>query len=545
VTGRHALRLPSLEATWHRPRRVPAPREIELKLEVDPSQLARIKRRLSQLSVREPVTHTLVSVYFDTPRWTLRKHRLSLRVRRIGRQFVQTVKSADGRAAGLYDRAEWEHRIHGSQPELSWTTDTALGPLLHGKLARSLRPLFETRVRRTEYWLARPGAVISAALDHGTVRAGSRHCTVCEIELELSQGRAAALFSLAEALGKVAPMDLSVKTKADRGYGLLQGNANPAPKPPRSVRVLPTATAGAAFQAIARGCLLDLIANEKSVVAGDAQALHRMRIALRRLRAAIGVFSEMLRDRQLARIESELRWIGAQLGPARDLDVFIAEMVSPLRAQHHNDRRTSRICRHFEHRRAVAYRRVAASLQSPRLRHLKLDLTRWIEAGPWLTSRTGAASRRRDEPVSELAVEELTRLRKKLRRKGKRLAKLSRQDRHRVRIRAKKLRCAVEFFAALFPGKKRAVRCRQTLSALADLKDALGALNDLARRETFWAHETPTTALSGGPSTRNGAAPKAFTTRVSFAAQKARVVHLLRQAERAFKRFRAIKPFWE
>jgi triphosphatase len=522
-----------------------APREIELKLEVDPGEVAGIKRRLRHLSVTEPATRTLVSVYFDTARWTLREHRLSLRVRRVGRQYVQTVKSADGPAAGLYDRWEWEHPTDGPQPELSWTTETALDPLLHGNLGRSLRPLFETRVRRTEFRLARRGAVIAAALDHGTVRAGSRHCTVCELELELSRGRPQALFSVAEVLGKVAPMHLSVKTKADRGYGLLQRKGNPAPKPSQSVQVAPTATAGGAFQTIARGCLRELIANEKAVLARDGEALHRMRIALRRLRAATGVFSEVLADRQLARIDSELRWIGRQLGPARDLDVFIAEVVGPLRERHPNDRKTSRICRNFEHNRAVAYRRLAASLQSARLRRLELDLTHWIEAGPWVTRQAGAASRRRDRPVRKLAVEALARRRKKLRKTGERLTKLSRKDRHRLRIRAKKLRYIIEFFAALFPGKKRAARCRETLSALADLQDSLGGLNDLARREALCAHEGQMTAPGAGPVSRTGAVPRTFTARVSLTAQTARVAQLLRQAESAFKRFRAAKPFWE
>ena len=73
------------------------PREIELKLEVDPKDVARLKRRLSQLSVTKPLARTLVSAYFDTARWVLREHRLSLRVRRIGHQYVQTVKSAAAR----------------------------------------------------------------------------------------------------------------------------------------------------------------------------------------------------------------------------------------------------------------------------------------------------------------------------------------------------------------------------------------------------------------------------------------------------------------
>ena len=522
----------------------PTPREIELKLEVDPRDVARLKRQLSRLCVTEPVVRTLVSVYFDTARWTLREHRLSLRVRRVGRQYVQTVKSAAGAAAGFYDRAEWEHPTHGPKPELSWTVETALGPLLHGKLARSLRPLFETRVRRTEYRLARSGAVIAASLDHGTVRSGSRHCVVCELELELSRGAPSALFRVAKALADVAPMHLSVKTKADRGYQLLQGKGSPAPTP-ESVQAPPTATAGGAFQSIARGCLRALIANEKAVLSRDAEALHRMRIALRRLRAAISVFSGIVGDRESARIRSELRWIGVELGSARDLDVFMAEVVRPLREKHGHDRKMSRFCRNFEHRRALAYGQVAASLQSERFRHLELELTRWIEAGPWVTNRTGSAPRRRDRPVAQHAAEALARRRKKLRRTGRRLAKLSRRDRHRLRIRAKKLRYAVEFFSGLFPGRNRAKRCRETLSALQGLQDSLGALNDLARREILCSHGIQGTGPGGHPLTGAGAAPKAFVARVSFAAQTARVAQLLQEAESTFKRFCGVKPFWE
>jgi triphosphatase len=371
----------------------PAPREIELKLEVDPRDVARIKRRLSELSDTEPVARTLVSVYFDTPRWTLREHRLALRVRRVDRQYVQTVKSADERTAGLYDRAEWEHPTQGPEPELSWTAETALAPLLNARLAASLGPVFETRVRRTEYRLARPAAVIAADLDHGTVRAGFRHSRLCELELELLRGAPSALFSVAKALEDVAPMHLSVKTKADRGYELLQGKGSPAPTPPQSPRLSPTATAGGAFQTIARGCLRQMIANEKAVLARDSAALHRMRIALRRLRAAISVFSAVIGDGKLARIKSELRSIGRQLGAARDLDVFITEVVGPLRERHRQDRKMRRICGNFEHRRAAAYRRLATSLQSARFRHLELELAHGIEAGPWVTRQTGSAAR--------------------------------------------------------------------------------------------------------------------------------------------------------
>jgi triphosphatase len=519
------------------------PREIELKLEVDPTDIARIKYQLSRLSLSKPVARTLVSVYFDTVRWSLRKHGLSLRVRRVGRQYVQTVKCAGGPATGLYDRAEWEHPTRGSQPELSWTAETPLGPLLHGKLGESLRPLFETRIRRTEYRLERSGAMISAVVDHGAVHAGRRRSGIYELELALLKGSAGALFSMAKALGHVVPMHLSIKTKAERGYELLQKTGSAA-QAPQSVQASPTATAGEAFQTIARGCLRQLIASEKAVLASDREALHRMRIALRRLQASLSVFAGVVGDREAARIKTEIRWIGKELGPARDVDVFIADVVDPLRRRYRHDRGVTNICRNFNRHRAFVYGQVAASLRSERFRHLELELARWIEAGRWVKSRRGSASLRRDRPVTPLAAEALTRRRKKLRKTGRRLAELNHRDRHRLRIRGKKLRYTMQFFSGLFPGKKRARRCRDTLSTLKDLQDSLGALHDLARREVLSSHSTQATRPEGRPLTGSAAIPKAFVARVSFAAQKTHVTELMHEAESAFRRFCAIKPFW-
>lgn len=519
------------------------PREIELKLEVDAREVARIRRHLSRLSDAKPLVDTLVSVYFDTARWRLREHHLSLRVRRMGREYIQTVKGDGGPATGLYDRAEWEHVVRGPQPDLSWITQTPLAPLLHGKPAAALRAIFETRIRRTTYRLTRSGATIAATLDQGTVRAGSRRCRLCEVELELLGGAPAALFSVARALGDVAVVHLCIKTKADRGYELLQSKLTASA--PERIRPSPTATAGEAFQTIARGCLRQVIASEEALLACDAEALHRMRTVLRRLRTAISVFSGVLDNREAERIMAVLRWMGRELGPARDVDVFIADVVRPLRKRHAQERGMNRICRDFERRRGLLYEQIAKSLNSVRFRHLELDLARWIEAGQWVRSQGGRASRRRDRPVRLLAAEALARRRKKLIKACRRVTKLNRRGRHRLRIRAKKLRYIIEFFSDLFPGKKRARHCRIILSTLEHLQDSLGALNDLAGREALAFERAQVTELKRSWVVGPGAAPRTFVARVDFAAQSTRVSHLLHEAQSAFEKFCSVRPFWE
>ena len=118
-----------------------APREIELKLEFDPADARRIKRHLQLDSGKtRHASEKLVSVYFDTPDRELNGAGLSLRVRRIGKLYVKTIKPAAGRTAGLFDRGEWEHHVPGPGPNFARAKGTALEPLIRGDGRREIDP---------------------------------------------------------------------------------------------------------------------------------------------------------------------------------------------------------------------------------------------------------------------------------------------------------------------------------------------------------------------------------------------------------------------
>ena len=201
------------------------PREIELKIEVPEEDLVRLTRtpllRKTRAERRRPAS--LVSVYYDTATQKLRKNGLTLRVRRIGRRHVQTVKRVSGGSSALMDRCEWEHHIAGREPNLAMAWDTGLKSILNEKLQDRLRPLFETRVRRQVYSIRGAGSEIELSIDKGTVVAGRQSSPICEVELELKRGDAAELFKVARMLAEQVPVKLAVTSKSERGYTLITG----------------------------------------------------------------------------------------------------------------------------------------------------------------------------------------------------------------------------------------------------------------------------------------------------------------------------------
>lgn len=91
-------------------------------------------------------------------------------------------------------------------------------------------------------------------------------------------------------------------------------------------RLNPVMACDTAFRVVAPRCLADLTANHVTTCRDDPEALHQMRVALTRLRTAISFFSPMVADSQRKQISAELKWLRAELGAVRYLDVAIGRL---------------------------------------------------------------------------------------------------------------------------------------------------------------------------------------------------------------------------
>lgn len=435
--------------------------EFELKLEIEPASVDALLAA-GPLRVAEAIDRDQESVYFDTPAQALHEAGFSLRVRTIGGTYIQTTK-AESSAAGLFVRPEWECAIDGVAPVLD---DTPLRGLIADAELDRLEAVFHLKVVRKTLLVEWEDSTIEVVLDRGEIVAGDRSDAVHEIELELKRGDPAALFALAREIDRLAPVRLGVLTKSERGYRL-GGAAPDKPVKTGPLDLTHGATTAAGFQAVVGACVRQFRLNEAILTGtGNAGALHQARVALRRLRSALSTFKRVVQDDRYDHLRAELRWIAALLGQARNLDVLLERVPGKTAA------RPLRLAQ------TKAYAAVHAALTSPRLRALMLDLSEWTAIGPWVSDP--ATVEAREQPIEAFAAIALEKHRRRLKRRGRKLDKVSDEKRHAARIEAKKLRYATEFFASLFPGKKPTRRYRAFHDKLEVLQTHLGDLNDLA-----------------------------------------------------------------
>jgi triphosphatase len=449
--------------------------EIELKLATSKRglQQAMALPWLKKLASDRTRKEDLTSVYFDADGFALREHGVSLRVRQAGEHRLQTIKAT---STALIAREEWEAEIEGDQPQLEFARGTALAPLLTAKITEQLRPVFETRVERVVIPLHFGGSDLELAFDQGCVATADARLDLAEIEIELKHGDRSDVARLARKLARSVPVTLSVRAKAERGYALLDG-ALDAPVFAEPVVMARQATVAEAFVAVGLACLRQIAGNDGAVHQGDPEGIHQMRVGLRRLRAALSLFKEILHDGEVKGLKRELKWLTEQLGPARDYDVFVSRTLAPYRARH-ADRRELEILQHdLEKTRDAGFATARAAVESERFRRVIVDCALWLLDGGWRENADALTRAVRERRAHAFAQDELARRIRKITKRARKLERLGSRGRHKLRIAVKKVRYGREFFATLRTDGRKAGR--KLDRALKGLQSGLGDLNDM------------------------------------------------------------------
>lgn len=452
--------------------------EIELKLTLDPAAVRALKANPVLSSLR-PARQRVLNWYFDTSDCQLARARMAVRLRKAGRRWLQTLKTGGSVSGGLHQREEWEYPLPDATLDLALFRDTPLTVLNEaGNLHEKLLPVFATDFMRTR-WVVEPapGQRIEVALDVGEIRVAERVEPICELELELLEGSPDALISLGRTLAAVHPLMPARSSKAERGYRLFRADPVMAVKA-RQVRLEPKWPPVRALQAFVLAGLDHFLANNEAALArDDPEFIHQLRVSLRRLRSVLRMFKVG------GDFNVELKWLSGALGSARDWDVFAAEVWPPLSAAFlaaGGDRAALEQVT-LRYRAASQRGRESAriALASPRTALLLLSLLQLATDTDPIGLHSVAQVEGAEtlfEPLPEFASRQIRRRHKRLLQQAHGLAVMAAEARHEVRIEAKKLRYAVDFFAGLY----RRDRTEPYLAALASIQEVMGEANDAA-----------------------------------------------------------------
>jgi CHAD domain-containing protein len=211
------------------------------------------------------------------------------------------------------------------------------------------------------------------------------------------------------------------------------------------------------LQAVAREHAREIADREAGVRAGtDPEELHKQRVATRRLRSLLrSTRSQLEHPEHADRLRDELRWLGGLLGEVRDRDVLIAYLLEELTTIE-EAAAFGGILELIDGEREEARTELLSAFDSARYRRLLDDL----ERPPAL---------RDGERLDAAAATEYERLRKTVKGLG---TEPSAEELHRVRIRAKRARYAVE---ALGAHSRFVSRAKEVQDVLGEHQDAVVA----------------------------------------------------------------------
>ncbi|HEY9098538.1 MAG TPA: CHAD domain-containing protein [Thiobacillus sp.] len=461
--------------------------EIELKLALPPQQAEAFLKLMARRR-GEPVQNKLLTRYFDTPDFDLGQQGVALRVRKIGRRWLQTLKTEGERQGGLSKRAEYEMAVSGDTPDWGRFPAVALARVPES-LRGHLVPVFETHFTRTA-WLVSGigGSKIEVALDVGEVRtlansrAGKRSQSICEIELELKAGKPEALFALAHDWAMkldCLPLDVS---KAERGAGLARG-LSAMPVKFKRAELTDDMTVEAGFGAMMQACLTQFQANLPGVLGvEDPEYVHQTRVALRRLKVLLRLYRKVC-VLPIA-LQESLREIDKALGPARDWDVLCDETL-PAIAPHFDDTQTWL----FGQGGLEAHRSEARAIMRENLGRARpgawiLALQRWLMRQAWRSSahegrKPVAKDGDKQHGLQQMALDAWAR--RMLKKGHRQLVRGAYKrvpadpvNRHALRIEIKYQRYASDLFSTLLGNREQA----RYQTAIQSLQAGLGQMND-------------------------------------------------------------------
>jgi CHAD domain-containing protein len=432
-----------------------------------------------------------VDVYIDTADNRFRRAGYSVRVRRASRakdaRAEATLKELESKTSGeggLRSRREVSERLEEADHALLSQSEGPVGRRINAVAGKKkLRPLFEVRTRRRRFSVQvgdlPPGEI---ALDETAIRpgAGGAATRLHRVEIEVPEAAVSALEPFVEQFRAACRLQPAQLTKYETG--VLTVGLEVVPQAFGATTIEADARIGRVALAVLRRQFWALLAREPGTRLGDdPEELHDMRVASRRLRAALSLFADVLPP-SAAKLEDDLRWVGHMLGAVRDLDVQLEQLDAWFLQLPEIDHEPLASLRSLlEAKRSDARETMLTAFDS---RRYELFVGRF---GRLLRSARGRRSGPASMPALAVAPDLIEARFRALQKAADQIEADSRAAAyHRVRIRAKRFRYALEFLAEVYQGRsrpltRRVVALQDILGLHQDAEVAIERLRELAK----------------------------------------------------------------
>jgi CHAD domain-containing protein len=442
---------------------------------------------------------SIVDHYYDTSDQHILRAGWAYRLRDRDGEHTLGLKSLAPPEGAVHVREEVEQPVLAPSGELE---ELPSGPVREqlSAIINGARPeeLFAISNSRLVYDLVAPDdSRVELCIDHAEIVAPNAPkdapgiLRFTELELELKAGTRASLEKLAGVVASDTDLLPARLSKFERGLQTAGLPANIATeRPPRPGRGDPLVRL--AHYHLREQLEVLKLQYPRAWEGLDTNGVHSMRVATRRIRAAVRAFNDVIPRRSATTFKANFRWLARALGEVRDLDVYrdnlgrYMQALPPDDAQHlvYYDAWLTK-------QGAKARRRLVASLGSRRYERVIERLERFLDRGP---SRMALRSGPRIEDAAHAYVERRLKKIVKCRRSiGKDAA---REELHALRIQAKRLRYKLEFLADLYPG-----RLKSMIEATTRLQDFLGEQQDAlvaSERLRSFAHTVPVRSSGRG-----------------------------------------------
>jgi CHAD domain-containing protein len=409
----------------------------------------------------EVATYDLEATYFDTPEGFLRSHRITLRRRTGGKDAGWHLKLPDG-------SSRTEIRVDSA----ARSVPRELNALLLGiRRGRRLSPTVTISTVRIAHQLLDASGVLLAEVADDAVRVISADAAGPsgwrEIEVELGPaGDESLLAAVGQRLRAAGAEPSASRSKAARALG------DPVADVPGRKRLagLVDDYLQTQYEAIFEGDL---------ALRREVNAVHRTRVAVRRLRSTVRTFGKLFDPAAADRLEKELVWIAGILGAVRDLDVLqdrLSGAVAILPGEFVLGPVASRLESGLSADRAAAYRRLRRVMNGKRYLGLLELLEAWRVEPPF----TEAARARKSAASSYVAKAERTMVRRL-----RRALEPAAPDEllHRARKAEKRYRYACELAQPVLgqQSEQAIKRAKSLQKLLGEFQDAVVSADSLRR----------------------------------------------------------------